>query len=216
MAKEHGGLIACAALVVFCLTGVLGATVIDRLVIAVEHQVITELQLDEELRVTAFLNKKPIVRDRDARRAVADRLIQQLLVKREMDTSHYPAPDADDINQYLEQTREQFGNESKFEQMLASYDLTVSTLERHLTLQLTTLRFIELRFRPDVDISDSEIQSYYQREIAHKGGTPPTLEESKESIRKILIEERIDRALDAWMEENRKQVNIVYFDKTLY
>jgi hypothetical protein len=194
----------------------LGATVIDRLVIAVEHQVITELQLDEELRVTAFLNKKTIVRDRNARRAAADRLIQQLLVKREMDMSHYPAPDADDVDRYLAQTREQFGNESQFEQMLASYDLTLATLNRHLALQLTTLRFIELRFRPDVDISDAEIQSYYQREVAHKGGTQPTLEESKESIRKILIEERIDRALDAWMEENRKQVNIVYFDKTLY
>ncbi len=161
----------------------LQAAVVDRLAITVDKQVITELQLDEEIRVTAFLNHRAVTRDLDARRAAADRLIAQTLVEREMQLSRYPAPSSNDVNNYLEQIRSDFGGAARLDQALTKYELTEAVLREHLALQLTTLRFIEYRFRPDTGARD--------------------------------VEGRTDEALDAWLEESRKHVDIVYQDKSL-
>jgi hypothetical protein len=206
-------------LLVFCLALAVSAEVVDRLAIAVGREAITELQLDEEIRVAAFLNRQPIVRGLDTRRAAADRLVQQLLIRREMEVSRYPLPDEDAVNRYCEQIRRGFSSAAEFDQTLKTYDLTRSTLRDHLALQLTTLRFIEFRFQPEIDISEAEIRRSYERELATwttaQSGGRPSLEASRESIRKALSEERIDRALDAWLQERRRHVHIVYVDASL-
>jgi hypothetical protein len=203
-----------------CLVNILPAEIIDKVAIIVGREVITELQLDEEIRVTAFLNHQPVVRDANTRRDAADRLVQQLLVKREMELSRYPLPTESDIDEYLAQVREDFGGAEPFAHALTESQLSESTLREHLALQLTTLRFIEFRFRPDISVSETDIQHQYQREIEnwnsdHPGVPPPSLASSRESIRKTLIEQRMDEILATWLEESRKQLNIVYLDKSL-
>jgi hypothetical protein len=206
-------------LIILCFALAASAEIVDRLAITVGQEAITELQLDEELRVTAFLNRQPIVRDLNTRRAAADRLVQQLIVRREMEVSHYPLPDEEDVNKYFAQIRSGFGSAAQFGGALVTYGLTESTLKDHLALQLTTLRFIEYRFQPEVDISETEIRTAYEREIANwsadHSGPPPSLEASRESIRNRLVEERIDRALDAWLQERRRRVHIVHVDASL-
>jgi hypothetical protein len=132
----------------------LSAEVIDRIAIIAGGQVISELQIDEELRVTAFLNGAPMTRDASTRRAAASHLIEQLLVKREMELSRYPLPDPADVDKYVKQVRAALSNSKDFEAMLRSYRLTDDMLREHLQLQLTTLRFIEFRFRPDLGTSE--------------------------------------------------------------
>ncbi|MBV9763898.1 MAG: hypothetical protein JOZ48_03550 [Acidobacteriaceae bacterium] len=166
-----------------CFSLCLQGAVIDRLAITVGKQVITELQLDEEIRVTAFLNHQAVANDLDTRRAAADRLIAQLLVEQEMRLSRYPAPTADDLDKYLGQIKAGFGRADRFDQALTKYGLNEAVLKEHLALQFATLQFVEYRFRPDSDAKDPE--------------------------------KRIDEALDAWLEESRKRVDIVYQDKSL-
>jgi hypothetical protein len=205
-----------------CLLTPLRAEVIDRIVVAVGHEVITALQLDEELRVAAFLNAQPITRDRDSRRAAADRLVEQLLVKREMELGHYPMPEQSDLEKYSAQVRSALtdSDPEAFENKLRKYGLSQEILDEHLAMQLTILRFIELRFRPALGISPADVENYYQRELVrwkaeHPGQRPPTLADSAESIRKTLTEQRTDEALDAWLEESRRRIDIVYLDKSL-
>ncbi|HZQ50681.1 MAG TPA: hypothetical protein VFB14_00700 [Bryobacteraceae bacterium] len=206
-------------LVFFCLALLAHAEVIDRLAITVGRQVITELQLDEELRVTALLNQKPVDRSISARRAAANRLIEQLLVRREMELSRYPLPEPKDVDTYLQKVEEQLGGPSQFEQLLSRYDLSEDTLKAHLALQLITLRFVEYRFKPEAVVSEADISAYYQRELSvwstQHTGLPPALSQVKESIRQTLTEERTDQALDAWLNEARRQARIVYVDATL-
>jgi len=66
------------------------AEIIDRIAITVGSQVITVSQIDEEIRITAFLNREKLDITADAKKQAATRLIEQALVKREMDLSHYP------------------------------------------------------------------------------------------------------------------------------
>jgi hypothetical protein len=197
----------------------LHSDLLDRLAITVGRQVITELQLDEEIRVTGFLNKEPILRDTKARRAAADRLVQQLLIRREMDVSRYPLPSDEEVNKFLAGVITQFGGNEPFAAALKSYQLTVDTLKTHLGLQLTTLRFIEYRFRPVVDVSNAEVENAYERDIQNWGAThsgpPPPLKDVRPNILKVLSGQHVDYALNEWLEEARKRVDIRYQDKDL-
>jgi hypothetical protein len=178
-------------LVAGCVALVLQAEIVDRLAIIVGHQSITELQLDEELRVTAFLNNHPISRTEETRRAAADRLVEQLLLKREMELTHYQQPDPKELNAYFEQLQAADGGPDRFRDLLRAYNLSDSVLKEHLQRQLAILRFVEYRFRSDGANS------------------------STGSVQQRLLEEQTDEALAAWLEESRKQVNIVYIDRSL-
>jgi hypothetical protein len=129
----------------------LKAEIVDRIAITVDQQVITELQIEEELRVTAFLNHSPLSRDINTRRAAADRLIAQLLVAREMQISHYQPEAASKTGEYLTQVRATFKSDADYRAALVSYSITERTLEQHLANQLNTLKFVQVRFRPNVD-----------------------------------------------------------------
>jgi hypothetical protein len=197
-----------------CLVVSLDGGIVDRLVVIVGQQTITQLQLDEEIRITAMLNHRPIARDAETRRAAADRLVEQLLILREMEQSRYPPPEEQDVNQYADEIRRQNGGPTGLAKALATYQLNESTLRQHLESQLVELRFIEYRFRPDAEVSDEDIETAY-RHRAEDSKTKATLEASREPIRAELTEARTDAALSAWLAERRRQVNIVYLDKSL-
>jgi parvulin-like peptidyl-prolyl isomerase len=197
-----------------CLLFPLEAGIVDRLAVIVGQQTITQLQLDEEIRVTALLNHGPIARDAETRRGAADRLVEQLLIRREMEQSRYPLPDEQDVNQYVQQIRRQNGGSAGLAKALATYELSESTLRQHLEAQLVALHFVEYRFRPDAAVSDEDIETAYRRR-AEESKTKATLEASREPIRAELTEERTDAALSAWLAESRRQVNIVFLDKSL-
>jgi hypothetical protein len=159
------------------------------------------------------------VRSLEERRDAADRLVEQLLIKQEMDLSRYPLPGSTDVDKYLQQIVDSSGGTADFDKMLAGYNLTVETMRRHLELQLMELRFIDFRFRPDTVVSDSDVEAAYRRQVAgwnaSHSGPPPTFEAAREALRAVLVEEQTDAALNTWLGESRKRVNIVYFDKAL-
>jgi hypothetical protein len=197
----------------------LHGVVIDRIAVIVDHQVITEAQLDEEIRVTAFLNGESVKRDRQTKRAAADRLIEQSLVRHEMSLSQYPLPDTEQVNTLFNETAKQFGGREGLDRDLAQYGLTEEILNEHLRFQLMMLKFVDFRFRPDVDVSESDIRKYYEQELVkwkQSHTTPaPALEESRSSIEKALSDQRVDYALSSWVEQARHEANIIYLDKEL-
>jgi len=207
-------------LLIFGMVWLMRAEIVDRIAIVIGQQVITEQQIDEEIRITALLNRQPVLRDLPTRRAAAGRLVEQLLVRRDVELSHYPAPSSQEIERYFGQIRDTFGSSADFAAALSTYNLTEAVLKEHLALQLTTLQFIEYRFRPDISISEADIENYYQRELeawnaTHPSAQPPTLAASRASIKQALMEQRTDETLDNWLQEARRQVNIVYLDKAL-
>lgn len=186
------------------------AEIIDRIAIIVDQQVITESQINEEVRVTALLNQEPIPTKEEDRRSAADRLVQQLLVKHEMELGNYPTPTAEEVQTYYDQLSQIFGSLDRFRRAIASYQLTSETLKQHLALQLTTLRFIEYRFRPDFNVSEEDIAAYRR---LHPSSSTGAL--SHDAAREALVEERTDQILTTWLEESRKQVNITFLDRAL-
>jgi hypothetical protein len=197
----------------------LEAEIIDRIAISVGNQVVAESQVDEGIRLTTFLNHEKLNLSVAERKKAAGRLIDQALIKRDLDLSRYPLPAPTEVDASLHDVKLTYTPDTLFQQMLQEYGITEDGLKRRLLWQLTLLRFIDYRFRPGIQISDGDVKAYYDQELAkwnEQGIQPvPTLEDSRAKIEEILTERRVDQALDAWMAETRKQVTINYLDEAL-
>jgi hypothetical protein len=198
---------------------ILPGEIIDRIAISVGNQVITESQIDEEIRLTAFLNQEKLDLDKSERKKAAGRLIEQTLVRREMEFSRYPIPALSDAARSLEALKTRYKTEAEYEQALDAYGITEDGLMRRLWWQETFLRFVDYRFRPGIQIPDADVHAYYQEQLnkwKQEGIEPaPKLEDVRASIEQTLTEQRIDQAMDRWLADTRTQVAIRFRDEAL-
>lgn len=209
--------VACLLLSTVCC--LVRAEIIDRIAISVGNQVITQGQVDEEIRLTAFLNHEKLDLSIAERKKAAGRLIEQALVKRDLDLSRYPLPAPSEAEASLKDIKLSYAPESHYQEILQQDGIAEDALKRRLLWQLTLLRFVDFRFRPGIQIPEADVNTYYDQELSkwkQQGIQPvPTLEDSRAKIEEILTQQRIDQALDTWMAETRKQVPINYLDEAL-
>ena len=170
-----------------------GGVVIDRVAVIVGKHVVKLSDIDRDLRVTAFLNRQPLVENAEARRKAAERLIDQQIIRDELATGGYSRPTDADAEAMLRQVR--------VKQSLAQYGLTEDELRPHLLWQLTVLRFIEQRFQPGVMVTDDQVRGYYDR---HPEVRKASSAIAAPEIRKTLEGEQVNAQFEAWLDEARK------------
>jgi peptidyl-prolyl cis-trans isomerase SurA len=189
------------------------AEIIDRIAVTVGGHVITQSDVIREIRITAFLNGNKPEFDAQNKRETADRLVERVLMQREMELSRYQLPEESETDALLKQVKERFTSEGAYQDALRGYEISESDLRQHLLKQLATLRFIDLRFRPGIQVSESEMTDYYEKQLVpewhNKNSRPaPTFDEVRSEIEKILTEEKVDRLLDNWLKTARSQTRI--------
>jgi len=197
----------------------LQAVIIDRVAASVGNRVITASGVDRQIRVTAFQDGAKPDFSPAARRAAADRMVEQKLIERELSNSRYPLPDPAELLPAIDQfKKDHFKDEPGYQRALAEYGITEGDFKDLLLWQRTLLRFIEVRFDTGVQITDREIQDYFEKtvkpaaEIAHPG-QPVDLDDYRDQIEQTLAGKRADQQLDTWLKEARKRVEIVYHDE---
>ena len=113
-----------------------------------------------------------------------------------MESTHYPLPEKTEADPLETQVIEQYGGEAKYTAALKSAELTRDDIREQLWWQLTTLRFIDYRFRPAVHVPDAAIASYYEGQVekwkSQGQKDIPSLDQSRDSIERILTDERVD------------------------
>ena len=192
--------------------GIVWADTLDRIAVTVGKEVITESQIALDLEVAAFLDHKPVDVSVAAKRASAERLVDQVLILREAEESHVTLPSTEAAKGLVAP----YAAESGYQADLQRYGISGAALAAHLLAGLRTLAFTNLRFRPDVTISDDEIKAYYDklvRQPASAAGPVPSLEDSRDQIEKILAEQKVLEALDQWLVMARAAARIQYRDK---
>ena len=190
--------------------------IIDRVAVTVGAGVITESEILREIRLTAFLNGEPPDFSPASKRKTAERMVEQRLIRNEFETSRYPEPGPEAVDQMMQTLRgDQFKNADQYWSSLKALDLTEEEIKAHFLRQLVTLRFIEFRFRPGVQVTDAEIEAYFRtRLLPELKKTRPkeefSIDDFREQAEQALIEERIDRESEQWLKESKARTRIVF------
>ena len=186
------------------------AAILDRIAVSVGNQVITESDVIQELRIDAFLDKQPVDLSGAQKRKAAARLVDQTLILREASFRRVPLPSAEDAARLLEQVKRQYPAEADYRAALERYRIGEPDLLNHLLSGLGAMRFTDLRFRPEVEISPQDVREYYDRLAQADPSRVSTFEASRDEIEKLLTDQRVAQALDRWLETQRNQTEILY------
>ena len=190
------------------------AAVIDRIAVTLDSQVITESEIMLEIRLTAFLNGEPVSATPQARKEAANRLIEQKLIRREIDLGRYAQPSPGEEEPMLKQIQAQrFHGPDDYQKALQKYGVDEAQLRAHLLWQLTLLRFIEVRFPPAVEVTDEEMHQYFVQhlpELEKRAGKPVSLESVRNEIQDALTEQLVDKQLNDWLAEARGRARIAF------
>jgi hypothetical protein len=193
------------------------AEIIDRIAVTVANRVVTESEIYRQIRITAFLNgEKPDFSEENKRRT-ADRLVEQELIRREIETTRYISAEADSEPLY-QKFRKQYKDDVAYHRALAEYSVTDEDVKEAFEWQATFLEFVAARFRPGVQLTDAELKEYYDAELAPKlaaAGEKSSFEEAKKDVESILTQRRVDNALDRWLGQARTQTRIRYHREVL-
>lgn len=193
--------------------------IIDRIAIVIGKSIIKDSDIGRDLRVTEFLNGDPLDLSNAARKKAASRLIDQVFIRREIEVGDYPNATLKQTDEQLDKLkRQKFKTQAAFEQALRHYGISEIDLRTQLQWQLTILTFIDIRFKPAVQVTDEDIEKYYKEHAAalhreHPGKS--TLDDLREEIRNIIAGEKENQQFFGWLDEQRKDAKIQYLEPSL-
>lgn len=191
------------------------AEIIDRIAVVVGNSIITESEIVREIRLTSFLNGAPLDFSPASKRKTAERLVEQHLIGAEIRANAYPPPDSGLVKQALQEIQQQFPNPARYKEELQRTGITETELQAHLQRQLTTLRFLDFRFRPGIQIGEEEMGKYFDQTLAPQlkkanPGAELSLNDYRGQVEQALISERVDKASDAWLKDARDHTRIEF------
>lgn len=188
--------------------------IVDRIVATVGDRLITLSDVQEAYRFECLMNRAaPQQLDGARVRQVADRLIEQTLLEQEMESSRFQRAGAEEINRRVAEINNAFGGEEAYRRALQDCGLEEEGLRRTLERQANIGRFIDLRFRPGVQVDEPAIERYYRDVLvpqlsARQNGKVPDLNDVRERIEEVLVQERINQEYSAWVKDLRTQTQI--------
>ena len=195
------------------------AEIIDRIAVSVGSRVITESQLDREVRVTAFENGAKLDLSPEVKRKTGDRMVEQALIRRELESGRYPSPSASDVESELAKFKKsRFPDDGEYGRALLEYGITDQDVRDRFSWEAALEQFFEIRFRPGVQVSEQEIQQYFEKTIkplaekAHPG-VPASLEDYREEIEKTLSGAVANVQMDTWLQQTRRRTDVVYHEE---
>ena len=133
------------------------AAVVDRIAIVIGKHVVTESEVLDDLRLTEFIDNEPLDLSPAARRTAAEHLVDQELIRREVELSGYNKPASSEADALLRKFRqERFHSLADYRASMRKYGVTEEQLKQRLLWQLTAIRFIDFRFGSQPSEADSQ------------------------------------------------------------
>jgi hypothetical protein len=179
------------------------AELIDRIAVSVGNRVITQSDLERQIRVIAFQNGvKPDLSSAN-KHAVAEKMIDQKLIQRDLENSRYPLPAPAELIPAMEDFKKKhFKDDAEYQRALAAYDITEQDLLDVLLWERTLLSFIEVRFESGVLVTEQEIADLARQ----KGLSPADAERS-------LIATRADQQAEQWLRDARRRAAVIVHEE---
>jgi hypothetical protein len=193
---------------------------VDRVVATVNGELILDSDVDRERRFAELLPygeaAGPYNRD-----AAIERLINRDLILQQVElqpgnviTQEAASRDLDALRKSIP-TCKKYHCETQegWDQFLATEGFTDESLTSLWRQRMEVLAFIELRFRMGIKITPAEIQEYYEKTLlpqyAAQHATAPPVSVISKRIQEVLLQQRVSKLLDDWLDSLRAQGNVV-------
>jgi len=187
---------------------------VDRIVATVNDDPVLASDVEDAIRVEAFMQGRPVVDIPLADyRAATDRLIDRTLIRQQV-TSGY-IPPVQQVEWRMAQVRAAFPaakSDAAWRDLLASYGIQEQQLRKSVEEQVQLMQFVDARLRHMVSVSRAEVEDYYKQkllpELSRKGAVAEPLANVQSEIHELLLQGKIDAQLNAWLASLREQGNV--------
>jgi len=189
------------------------AEILDRIAVSVGSSVITESEIVQQIRLIAIQNGQQPDLSKENKRQVAGKMVEQILIRREIQANRYMSVEPPNPEPMVEDIRKRYPDGAAYQKALAEYQITEDELRKQLQWQMTLLLFIDVRFRPGIQVPEADVREYYEKQYVPEWkkthtGTPPALEESKAEVENLITADLADHALDRWLGQTRTQTQV--------
>lgn len=191
-------------------------TVLDRIVAVVNGDLILESDVDEEQRFESIQPYRTANGDSPRERTVR-RLIDRTLILQQAQMEPETAISDKELDSQLATVRKDIPackqyhceTDAGWQQYVGDHGFTSEEFRERWRQRMELLRFIEVRFRNGIRISDDDIKAYYEKtmlpEYAKRHVTPPKLETISPRIEEVLLQQQVGNLLRDWLTSLRAQ-----------
>ena len=201
--------------------------VLDRVVAVVNNQPILWSDIANEVRFSVLDPETTLdatLTPQTALQTLISRTLIQQQVRQEDITASLPK--SDEVQARLKELRTELpacvrmncASEAGWQSFLSASGLTAAQVESYLGLRLEMIRFIEIRFRQGIRISQQDIEAYYRTKLVPNytpGTRVPPLSDVAPRIEEILLEQQVNVLFDTWLDNLRKQGDVEVLDPAL-
>lgn len=187
---------------------------LDQVVVTVNGNGLLQSDWDAEVRYEALLAGRPVDDlSQTEREAALSRIIDQELVREQARGSDVKPVTASEVDAQMSGLREQYEHDHpgmSWNAAVAKYGFSDVELRQHVQTELTQLRIVDEKLRSTIEVDASEVEAYYKDKIApqNAAGHAASFDAVKDKIHELLVQQKINQALDSWLESLRAQANI--------
>lgn len=206
--------LAVCAVAVAVVPSVRAGEILDRVVANVNGHIVLQSDWEQELAFENLLNgRAPDTFSAEERKSALDRLIDQELLREQLQASQQPA--TEQVVSRLAQVRKMFpdaSTEQAWRTVLQKYGLSEAALEKRLTEEIQLMHLVEARLKPSIQIDQKAVENYYHDqllpELKKAGGKEVALAEVVGHIRELLAEQKLNQLLTNWLTSLRSEGHI--------
>ena len=138
---------------------------------------------------------------------IIDTLVSQALLRQAIAEANITVTD-EQVAEQMTTIRGQFADEAAYTQALTAQNLTEDGLRDQVRTELTTQAYFEQKLSfSTITVTDEEIATAYE-EISASQENVPALEEAREQVRGLLIQQKQQALVNAHLEELRGQAEV--------
>ena len=188
--------------------------IVDGVSVVVGIRAIKQSDIDRDIRVVSFLNQTTPDFSSASRKEAASRLIDQLLIRQDIQsTGASPAPITDMEKLLMQIKKDRFAEDRLYRQALQKYGLAEEDLKSALLWQLTVLHFIDQRFATSISVSDQQTEEYFNSHRAALAKSHPDARSASDvrpEIEAEILGEQANQQFEVWIDQTRKATRIEF------
>jgi len=181
--------------------------IVDRIVVRIENDIITQSDLDELAAYQELVSARADSEDR-----LTEESIEQWIVNSEAQAAHFPTAPQMEVRGDIAEIEKKFASPDVYRARLAELGISEDDVQQMVARQTYLEHYLDSKFRDSVQIDAKQIQSYYDEQLVpalqNQGEAAPPLADVAEHIRELLTEQEINRLAGQWIDESKGRLRI--------